>query len=208
VTDESHASTPRHIKEATLELLKAGLIEELRKPQLYRAAIVGRETIQRILEPLDLVMNVDEIRAIVYVAVAAQAFETEDGEWSHPLVRRQRLNLEQSLLIAILRQHFIVHEQKAGVGAGGAQVALDDLLPRLRDYLGHLGSDAQEDKRLRNLLEQLKVHGIVSEIEAGDHVTIRPIIAHLASPANLQNLLLALKTEASTIGTAGQEDRR
>jgi hypothetical protein len=198
--------TPRHVREATLELLKFGLLEEARKPHVYRAAIVHREAIANILEPLDLAMKVDEIRAIAYVVIAEQAFESVDEEWSHPLVRRQRLNLEQSLLIAILRQHFIVHEQEAGVGVGEASVTLDDLLPRLRDFLGDVGSDAQEDKRLRNLLEQLKVHGIVSEIDSSDQVVIRPIIAHLASPENLNNLLHALKAQGSAAETPSQRE--
>lgn len=204
--DESQSYTPRHIKEATLELLKFGLVEESRKPHVYRAVVTYNESIRRILEPLDLIMKIDDIRAIVYVCIAEQVFESEDKEWSHPLVRRQRLNLEQSLLIAILRQHFIVHEQEAGVGAGEALVALEDLVPRLRDYLGDMGSDAHEDKRLRNLLEQLKVHGIVSEIDPSDQLTIRPIIAHLANPENLQNLLHALKSKSSTARTVSQEE--
>ena len=197
--------TPREIKEATLELLKFGLIEEARKPHLYRTAVTHHEAIACILEPLDLAMKVDDIRAIAYVVVAGQIFEVEDDQWSHPLVRRQRLNLEQSLLIAILRQHFIVHEQEAGVGASEAVISIDELTPRLRDYLGDPGSDSQEDKRLRNLLEQLKVHGIVSEIDASDQVTIRPIIAHLANPENLQNLLHAFRGEASPAKTPTHE---
>jgi hypothetical protein len=43
-------------------------------------------------------------------------------------VRRQRLNLEQSLLVAILRQHFVAWEQESGTGASQAQIAIDDLL--------------------------------------------------------------------------------
>jgi hypothetical protein len=167
--------------------------------------VTHHEAIARILEPLDLAMRVDDIRAIAYVIAAAQVFESDEDEWSHPLVRRQRLNLEQSLLIAILRQHFIVHEQEAGVGASEARVSLDDLLPRLRDYLGDPGSDSQEDKRLRNLLEQLKVHGIVSEIDTSDQVTIRPIIAHLANPQNLQNLLHAYRAETSNTNPVAPE---
>jgi hypothetical protein len=203
--EASGTYTPRQIKEATLELLKFGLIEETRKPNIYRTAVTHHEAIARILEPLDLAMRVDDIRAIAYVIAAAQVFESDEDEWSHPLVRRQRLNLEQSLLIAILRQHFIVHEQEAGVGASEARVSLDDLLPRLRDYLGDPGSDSQEDKRLRNLLEQLKVHGIVSEIDTSDQVTIRPIIAHLANPKNLQNLLHAYRAETSNTNPVAPE---
>ena len=189
--------TPRQVKDAALELLKYGLLEEQRKPNLYRAALAEREALGRVLEPLDLAMRLDEIRGLAYVVVADQVFDSVEGEWSHPLVRRLRLNLEQSLLIAILRQQFVAHEQQAGVGSTEALVALEDLLPQLQLYLGDLGSDAQEEKRLRNLLEQLKVHGIVSEPDEHNRVAIRPIIAHLASPENLQSLLGAFRREAS-----------
>jgi hypothetical protein len=191
--------TPRQIKDAVLELLKYGLLEEQRKPNLYREILARREAVARILEPLDLAMRVDEIRGLAYVVVAEQVFDSVDDEWAHPLVRRQRLNLEQSLLIAILRQQFVAHEQQAGVGSSDAIVSIDDLLPQLQLYLGDLGdlgSDAQEQKRIRNLLEQLKAHGIVSEIDEHDRVFIRPIIAHLANPENLQSLLQAFRQEA------------
>jgi hypothetical protein len=182
------AFTPRLVKDAALELLKYGLLESASKPNLYRAAVTGNCDIARILEPLDLAMKIDELRGIAYVAVAAPAMEVDD-EWSHPLVRRQRMNLEQSLLVAILRQQFVVHEQEAGLGASAATVAIEDLLPHLQMYLGNLGSDAQEQKRLRGLLEQLKGYGLVSEVDAHDQLQIRPIIAHLANPENLTNLL-------------------
>ncbi|MBM0105834.1 DUF4194 domain-containing protein [Steroidobacter sp. S1-65] len=188
--------TPRRVKDGVLELLKYGLLEEQRKPNLYRDLLAQREAIGAILEPLDLSMRVDEIRGIAFLVVADQAFERDEDEWLHPLVRRQRLNLEQSLLIAILRQQFVAHEQQAGVGSSEAVVSIDDLLPQLQLYLGELGSDAQEQKRLRNLLEHLKAHGIVSDVDEHDRIRIRPIIAHVANPENLQNLLRAFRDEA------------
>jgi hypothetical protein len=187
--------TARQIKDAVLELLKYGLLEQHRKPNLYRELLAQREAIGRILEPLDLAMRVDEIRGLAYVVVAEQVFDSVEEEWAHPLVRRQRLNLEQSLLIAILRQQLVAHEQQAGVGSSDAAISVEDLLPQLQMYLGDLGSDAQEQKRLRNLLEQLKGHGVVSEIDEHDRISIRPIIAHLANPENLQSLLQAFREQ-------------
>jgi hypothetical protein len=110
--------------------------------------------------------------------------------------------MEQSLLVAILRQHFIAHEQETGIGAGEAVVELEELLPQLQLYLGDTGSDTRDQKRLRNLLDNLKNHGIVSDIDANDQVVIRPIITHLANPENLQNLLhhfrrMAAQSEAA-----------
>jgi len=191
------AYTPRPIKEATLELLKYGLLESASKPNLYRAAVTHSADIKRVLEPLDLSLKIDEVRGLAFVVVAQSAAETSaEDEWSHPLVRRQRLNLEQSLLIAILRQQFVAHEQEAGLGTKDAVVTLDDVLPQLQTYLGGLGSDLLEQKRLRNLLEQLRGYGIVSEVDRHDQFSIRPLIAHLANPENLTNLLQAFRKES------------
>lgn len=184
--------TPVAIKSTVQELLRYGIVEDGGKRLLYKTAQLEQAKINDILEPLDLRMALDEVRGIAFLKVAGQLFEAED-EWAHPLVRKQRLTLEQSLLVAMLRQHFIVHEDETGVGAEGAIVYIDELLPQLRDFLGDPGSDAKEQKRLRNLLEKLKVHGIVSEIDAKDRVTIKPLIAHLANPGSLESLLNHLK---------------
>mgnify|MGYP002783333011 CR=1 FL=1 len=150
--------------------------------------------VTRILEPLDLDIGIDEIRGLLYVKVRLDETPEQD-EWSHPLVRRQRLNLEQSLLVAILRQHFVAWEQESGTGASQAQIAIDDLLPQLQIYLGDPGSESKERTRLLTLLDQLKGHGLVTSPDAHERIVIRPIIAHLADPMNLQALLAWLREQ-------------
>lgn len=190
----------RRLRETAQELLKYGLLEESQKPNLYRIALTHEEEIDVILEPLDLAMKVDDVRGLAYVIVrqgekTEQDGKTEQDDWSHPLVRRQRLNLEQSLLVAILRQYFVAYEQESGIGASGALVAIEELIPQLQIYLGDLGSDAKERTRVLNLLDQLKGHGLVSAPDAQERVAIRPIIAHLANPENLQALLEWLREQ-------------
>lgn len=187
-TDEHY--TPQNIKSATQELMKYGLLEMERKPKLYQTALTHQKAINNILEPLDLRLKIDDIRGLAFLVVTEEIFsEEEDGEWSHPLIRRQRLTLEQTLLIAILRQHYVAYEQEAGVGAGGALIDIDDLKPQLFTYLGESGSEARDRARLIKLLEQLHTHGIVSEIDDKAQMTIRPIITHVANPETLQLLL-------------------
>jgi|TARA_R100000501_G_C2609010_1_gene104054 hypothetical protein len=186
--------TPARLREAAQELLKYGLLEEERKPNLYRLVTTHAAEIEAILEPLDLAVGVDDVRGLAYVVVR-QGEATEQDDWSHPLVRRQRLNLEQTLLVAILRQLFVAHEQEGGTGAGGALVAIDDLIPQIRVYLGDTGSDARERKRILGLLEQLKGHGLVSTPDQHERVLVRPIIAHVANPENLQALLVWLREQ-------------
>ena len=172
-----------------------GLLEQASKPQLFRHIAIDTARVNALLEPLDLQVRVDDLRGLAYVAVAPgwQADDAEDDdEWTHPLVRRQRLTLEQSLLLAILRREFLQREQEGGIGRP-VQIAVDSLLPQLEIYLGSTGSDMQERKRLAALLEHLRGHGVVSEIDAQENITVRPMIVHLANPENLQALLQRLR---------------
>lgn len=196
IATNSEMRTLKKIREAAQELLKYGLLEEASKPNLYRVVLAHPEEVTRILEPLDLDIGIDEIRGLLYVKVRLDETPEQD-EWSHPLVRRQRLNLEQSLLVAILRQHFVAWEQESGTGASQAQIAIDDLLPQLQIYLGDPGSESKERTRLLTLLDQLKGHGLVTSPDAHEWIVIRPIIAHLADPMNLQALLAWLQDQVA-----------
>ena len=50
-----------------------------------------------------------------------------------------------------------------------------------------------------SLLDQLKTHGIVSEVDKKHEVVIRPLIAHLANPDSLAALLLLLKDQRQNL---------
>lgn len=196
--------TDQALREATQELLRVGLLEQNLRPNLYKAAVVSLDKINGILEPLDLAARADDIRGLVFLSVRNIDPATPDDEWSHPLVRKQRLNLEQTLLVAILRQYFIAHEQEAGTGSSEAMVTVDELIPQLQVYLGDSGSEARERTRALQLLDQLKGHGVVSAPDSHERVSIRPIIAHLANPENLTALLLALKSQVVSLRDEGK----
>lgn len=201
---EAVPATPQPLRRALQELLKMGLLEQASKPQLFRHIAIDTARVNALLEPLGLQVRVDDLRGLAYVTVAPgwQAGEAEDDdEWTHPLVRR-RLTLEQSLLLAILRREFLQREQEGGIGRP-VQIAVDSLLPQLEIYLGSTGSDMQERKRLAALLEHLRGHGVVSDVDAQERITIRPMIAHLANPENLQALLTQLRAlSADSTGNA------
>lgn len=193
--------TESAVKEVIQELLRCGYVEEQRKPEMFRRAITKTSEISAALEPLDLVLRLDEHRGVAFLAVAeaANAGADEGADWTHPLVRRQRLTLEQSLLVALLRQTFVLHEQESGVGGPPAKVAVEELVPQFLSYLGDSGSDASNHSRLSTLLDQLKTYGIVSEVDKNEEVTIRPLIAHLANPDSLASLLRTLEKEATRL---------
>lgn len=191
-----HQTTPAPLRRAVQELVRQGLLEAEAKPQAFRHIAADTARVNALLEPLDLEVRVDDTRGLAYVAVASSYATDDEGqdsdEWTHPLVRRQRLTLDQSLLLAILRREFLQQEQERGMGMP-VFTTLEQLLPQMEIYLGASGSDMQDRKRLLALLENLRTHGVVSEPDAQESLQIRPMIVHLANPHNLQNLLQHLR---------------
>lgn len=198
-TDPEAIITAKDVKEVFQELLRYGYMDEQSKPVYFRRVIVRQSDIAAALEPLDLALRLDEHRGVAFLAVAGTAQDpgNEEGEWSHPLVRRQRLTFEQSLVIAILRQVFVLHEQEAGVGGAPAKVAVEELLPQFLTYFSDSGSDAKNESRFSILLDQLKTYGIVSEVDKNGEFVIRPLIAHLANPASLTALLASFQEKSA-----------
>ena len=189
--------TPQNIRKALQYLLANGWLEATTKPVLFRLIAAQALQLDQLLEPLDLRVAVDDVRGLAFLAVMADyesddVDESEQDDWTHPLMRRQRLTLEQSLLLAILRREFLQREQESGTGAT-VRITVESLLPQLETYLGSTGSDMQERKRLNQLLDNLRTHGMVSEVDAQDCIIIRPMIVHLLNPENLQSLLLKLR---------------
>lgn len=199
-------ATGKKVKESIQELLRFGYIEEARKPTLFRTAVTEEANINAALEPLDLALQLDTFRGVAFVVVAkGDSEELLDNGWSHPLVRKQRFTLEQSLLIALLRQAFVMHEQESGVGQSPAKFAVDDLLPQYLTYIQDSGSDSKNESRLMSLLDQLKTYAIVSEVDKNQEFIIRPMIAHLANPESLVALIQALKAKTSDQSVNGEE---
>ena len=191
-------TTPPTIKAAVQELLKYGLVEQQAKPNIYRSLQSNPAAIAKIIEPLDFQLQVDDVRGLIFLKLADHLTADADEAWQHPLLRRLRLTLEQSLLIAILRQHFIAYEQECGIGAAGAYIDFEDLLTQFDLYLGETGSEQRNQNRLANVLDQLNKHGIVAPPDKENRIQIRPIIVHLANPEQLQVLLAHLQQMAQT----------
>lgn len=203
---QNTSKTPPNVRQALQFLLAHGWLESAAKPKLFGLIAAQTTLLDALLEPLDLRVVVDDVRGLAFLAVVPDyagddADESEQDDWTHPLMKRQRLTLEQSLLLALLRREFLQREQESGTGAV-VRITVDSLLPQLETYLGATGSDMQERKRLGQLLENLRTHGMVSDVDAQDCITIRPMIVHLLNPENLQTLLLRLRAVAEQ-GSAG-----
>ncbi len=209
IAAQSSSRTPPNVRQALQFLLAHGWLESATKPKLFHLIAAQATLLDALLEPLDLRVVVDDVRGLAFLAVVPDyagddTDESEQDDWTHPLMKRQRLTLEQSLLLALLRREFLQREQESGTGAV-VRITVDSLLPQLETYLGATGSDMQERKRLGQLLENLRTHGMVSDVDAQDCITIRPMIVHLLNPENLQTLLLRLRAVAEQGGADSVE---
>ena len=209
IATQSTSRTPPNVRQALQFLLAHGWLESATKPKLFHLIAAQTTLLDALLEPLDLRVVVDDVRGLAFLTVVPgyagdDTDESEQDDWTHPLMKRQRLTLEQSLLLALLRREFLQREQESGTGTA-VRITVDSLLPQLETYLGATGSDMQERKRLGQLLENLRTHGMVSDVDAQDCITIRPMIVHLLNPENLQTLLLRLR-EVAEQGSAAKPE--
>ncbi|MEO1856594.1 MAG: DUF4194 domain-containing protein [Rubritalea sp.] len=196
--EDAPPRTDPEVRLVTQELLKTGMIDLSEKSEIYQAAIRHQTNIEQALEPLDLSLTIDEQRGIMIVSVRADESEDPDDNWNHPLIRRQRLTLEQSLLLAILRQYYVVQELELGTGIETIKMPIDILIDQMFKYLPDSGSDSKNERKILTLIEKLKTHGVVSEPDKNQEITIRPLISHLASPSTLKALLEQLRTLAES----------
>lgn len=198
-------------KKALQELMRKGWLEQHEKPEMYAQLMINLEQVNHHLSIFDLVARIDETRGLIYtlvkfdedrvsedssvdnlIGITKPSNIIEQEAWSHPFVRRQRLTLEQSLLLAILRQRFVEVEQQQGIGHQAIYVDLDDLIGQFFVYLQSSGSERKDEERIILLLKQLAEHGIVGKVNEQGRVLIRPLIVHLANPESLALFLMQL----------------
>jgi len=72
--DSTVQYTSKNLKATAQELIKYGLLEADRKPNLYEIAINQTSAINNILEPLDLSLKIDDIRGLAFLVVSDQLF--------------------------------------------------------------------------------------------------------------------------------------
>lgn len=153
------------LKSVCQELLAKGYLYQKAKPKHYALAKARQAEINSRISITSFGLRFDDVRGIAFLDHTPAFSKEESDEWNHPLVRKHRLNPEQTLLLAILRQKFLAYEEEYGPGQGACEVLISELRVEVSLYLGEKGSDLMDEKRLRGLLDSLKSLGIIEEAE-------------------------------------------
>ena len=109
-------------------------------------------------------------RFLCVVDYARRRHNEQAGTGRTPLMKRQRLTLEQSLLLALCCGAVLGTEQAAP--ARWVRITVDSLLPQWRPTSGPPAATYKR-KRLGQFWRTC-THGMVSDVDAQDCITIRP----------------------------------
>lgn len=196
-------------KQALQEILKYGHLSQAQKPVLYQALVSNVASVNDYLSVIDFRLQIDGVRGLAFLIVYQnQEFDNDvvpmlDG-WAHPLVRRQRLTLQQSLVLAILRQRFMELEQQYGIGYADTYMSLNELNKQFFIYHESSGSESQDNERVMTLVRQLAEHGLVAIDK--HQLLISPLIVHLLNPENLIELLKQYQSVSESAKTESDDE--
>ncbi len=197
------------VKQALQEILKYGHLNQAQKPVLYQALVNNVTAVNEYLSVIDFCLQVDGVRGLAFLMVYQNPEFMNDvastpDDWAHPLVRRQRLTLQQSLILAILRQRFMELEQQYGIGYADTFMPLDELNKQFFIYHESSGSESQDEDRVIALVRQLAEHGLVNLVK--DQLLISPLIVHLLNPENLSELLKQYQSVGESAMMEGDDE--
>lgn len=197
------------VKQALQEILKFGHLNQAQKPVLYQALVNNVTAVNEYLSVIDFCLQVDGVRGLAFLMVYQNPEFMNDvastpDDWAHPLVRRQRLTLQQSLILAILRQRFMELEQQYGIGYADTFMPLDELNKQFFIYHKSSGSESQDNERVTILVRQLAEHGLVAIDQ--NQLLISPLIVHLLNPENLIELLKQYQSVSESAKTESDDE--
>ncbi len=196
-------------KQALQEILKYGHLSQAQKPVLYQALVSNVASVNDYLSVIDFRLQIDGVRGLAFLIVYQNQESDNDAMpmldgWAHPLVRRQRLTLQQSLVLAILRQRLMELEQQYGIGYADTYMSLDELNKQFFIYHKSSGSESQDNERVTILVRQLAEHGLVAIDQ--NQLLISPLIVHLLNPENLIELLKQYQSVSESAKTESDDE--
>lgn len=149
-------------RHAMIELLARGSITKRSKPGVYAAFLRWREDIRTSLADLNLQVSVDDLFEVV---VLLQHHEDGDEDYLPSLIRPRQLNLNETLVVLILRSYFREREV-----AGELQmfITLEQILDGLMPFKPLRNSSSAEERSVRSAMESLRDLGLVVALRNED----------------------------------------
>jgi hypothetical protein len=207
--DENSVSTagrlPAEARRALVELMRQGVVVAETRRLIFDALCTYRAMIADHLADMYLRVLIDEPAGIALL-LNAQLGGTDDGEDTPSLISRRTLTVYDTLLLIVLRKHFLDRET-----AGDVRIRIDmaQIEALMMPFLPLTGSTTSDRKKLNGAVDAMKKRKLVNVVRGGDErVEISPVIRYVVNAEYLEHLLAEygrLATEARS-GSEGSGD--
>lgn len=190
-TAENPASTagrlPSQARRALVELMRQGVVIAESRRLVFDALCAHRTSIADHLADMYLRMLIDESAGLALLLSAQLGGDEGEEEDAAALISRRTLTVYDTLLLIVLRKHFLDRET-----AGDVRIRIDmaQIEAMLMPFLPLTGSTNSDRKKLNGAVEGMKRRKILNAVRGEDErVEISPVIRYVVNAEYLEHLL-------------------
>nr|MBV6630258.1 DUF4194 domain-containing protein [Oceanococcus sp. HetDA_MAG_MS8] len=193
-------------RRAVVELMRQGVVMADSRRLVFDALCRYQEDIRNHLADMYLRMQIDEPAGLALLLQGmpeAESDADEGAEDSPALISRRLLTLYDTLILLVLRRHYLDRET---AGDSRITIELDQVAERLIPFLPLTASQSQDRKRLNGSIEQMKKRRILAAVRGeADRFEITPVIRYVVSAEMLEQLLVEYRRMADEAGPQASE---
>lgn len=188
---ENQASTagrlPAEARRALVELMRQGVVVAESRRLVFDALCAHRTLIADHLADMYLRVLLDESAGLALLLNAQSGGNDDEEEDAAALISRRMLTVYDTLLLIVLRKHFLDRET-----AGDIRIRIDvaQIEALLMPFLPLTGSTSSDRKKLNGAVEGMKRRKILNAVRGEDErVEISPVIRYVVNAEYLEHLL-------------------
>lgn len=188
---ENQASTagrlPAEARRALVELMRQGVVVAESRRLVFDALCAHRTLIADHLADMYLRVLIDESAGLALLLNAQSGGNDDEEEDAAALISRRTLSVYDTLLLIVLRKHFIDRET-----AGDIRIRIDvaQIEALLMPFLPLTGSTSGDRKKLNGAVDGMKRRKILNAVRGEDErVEISPVIRYVVNAEYLEHLL-------------------
>lgn len=175
-------------RRALVELMRHGVVMAETRRLVFDALCAHQTLIADHLADMYLRVQIDESAGLaLLLQVEAEGSADEEEEDRASLISRRTLTLYDTLLLLVLRQHFLDRETAGDVRI---RVDLDQIEALLVPFLPLTASTASARKKLSGAVDGMKKRKILNAVRGEeDRYEIAPVIRYVVKAEYLERLL-------------------
>lgn len=188
---ENQASTagrlPAEARRALVELMRQGVVVAESRRLVFDALCAHRTLLADHLADMYLRVLIDESAGLALLLNAQSGGNDDEEEDAAALISRRTLTVYDTLLLIVLRKHFLDRET-----AGDIRIRIDvaQVEALLMPFLPLTGSTSSDRKKLNGAVEGMKRRKILNAVRGEDErVEISPVIRYVVNAEYLEHLL-------------------